>query len=71
MYSNQIKCKFCKTESEVQEENLMFEGIKKIEAAYCPNCNKKIFEAKTDGWFSVKRAEFERKEDLECTYPMP
>lgn len=65
-----IKCKNCATVSIIKEEVLVVAGEKKIEEAYCAECEEKIFEGLTDGWFSVKNIDLQSKKDKECIYPM-
>ncbi|WP_405226698.1 hypothetical protein [Dokdonia sp. Asnod1-B02] len=66
-----LECKNCKSKSEIREEKLVFSEKKVLEEAYCPECEEKIYEGETDGWFHV--AEIGKKDlaDEECTYPMP
>jgi hypothetical protein len=65
-----VECKNCKSEAEIREEKLMFSEKKSLEEAYCPECEEKIFEGQTDGWFNVKKAGKQYLADEECTYPM-
>jgi len=65
-----VECKNCDTDSLIKEETLIVPGEKRLEDAYCPECEEKIFEGPTDGWFSVKKVDVESTKDKECTYPM-
>lgn len=66
-----VECKNCKSESEIREEKLMFPEEKSLEEAYCPECEEKIFEGQTDGWYNVHKVEEKHLTDEECIYPMP
>jgi formate dehydrogenase maturation protein FdhE len=66
-----IKCKHCHTKQEVREVKLLFPEKKVIETAYCSNCSIKIFENRTDGWFTVTNLEVKKLVDEKCEYPMP
>ncbi|SEC25162.1 hypothetical protein SAMN04489761_2490 [Tenacibaculum sp. MAR_2009_124] len=66
-----VECENCKSESEIREEKLMFSETKATEEAYCPECEEKIYEGQTDGWFNVEKVASESKKDEECKYPMP
>ena len=65
-----VEFKNCDTDSLIKEETLIVPGEKRLEDAYCPECEEKIFEGLTDGWFSVKKVNVEYTKDKECTYPM-
>lgn len=66
-----VECKNCHSESEIREEKLMFSEEKIMEEAYCPECEEKIYEGETDGWFHVQRIGKKETADEECIYPMP
>lgn len=66
-----VECKYCDTNSIIIEEILVVSGEKSLEDAYCPECEEKIFEGETDGWFYVQKTKVDTKEDEECKYPMP
>lgn len=70
MYIIKVECKNCKSESLIKEEVLGVSGEQKMEEAYCLNCQEKIYDGQTDGWFSVKKVNIKSKENKECTYPM-
>lgn len=70
MKSINVECENCKSESEIREEKLMFAEAKLLEEAYCPECEEKIFEGETDGWFTVKGIKSKEKVDEECIFPM-
>jgi Zn finger protein HypA/HybF involved in hydrogenase expression len=65
-----VECENCDTNSLIKEEVLVVSGEKNLEDAYCPECEEKIFEGQTDGWFSVKKVDLKTEEDKDCTYPM-
>jgi hypothetical protein len=65
-----IECENCKSESEIREEKLMFSEKKSLEDAYCPECEEKIYEGQTDGWFNVQSKDKKHLLDEECKYPM-
>jgi len=67
----EVECKNCSTKSIVKENKLLFEEEKKLEEAYCLECEEKIYENHTDGWFTVKFAEKEELENEDCQFPMP
>ena len=71
MISIEVKCKNCNTRSIVEENKLLFAEEKKMEVAYCLECEEKIYENQTDGWFTVKVAQVAKLENEDCTFPMP
>lgn len=68
------KCNKCNTSVVIIENELFFSETEKIETAFCPMCNSKIYEGKIDGWYFVQTLEnFENDKVTEnkCVYPMP
>lgn len=66
------KCPSCGEELKIEENTLFFSEEEVKEEVFCPFCKAHVYEAKTDGWFTVTSEKIEKlKPSKSCVYPMP
>lgn len=69
-----VKCRKCKTDIVIKENELFFSEEENDEVALCPICSSIVFEGRIDGWYFVQTLESFEKENIDkpnCVFPMP
>lgn len=67
----ELECENCTQKLVIKEQKLFFPEEKSIEDAFCLECEEKVFEGITDGWFTVETVAKKRTDDKDCKFPMP
>jgi hypothetical protein len=66
-----LKCRVCNVELTIMENSFFVSEPKKMQKAYCTNCEAEVYEGQTDGWFFVQINEEKKNAMQQCIYPMP
>jgi hypothetical protein len=71
MKNLEVECENCMVISTINEQKMHLSAEEHLEEAYCIECDEKLYEGYTSGWFFVESKKQKKKLDKECVYPMP